>query len=109
MENENRLVKAKEVEEIFNYEVSVAEKDPLDAFDSAILNAATVDAREVVDAYWVNVIHAVVDTTGYCTNCNKKAVWRTRDKTYDICPHCGATMKGIMNGTAQIQSNSYRC
>lgn len=48
MENENRLVKAKEVEEIFNYEVSVADKNPLDAFDSAIQNAATVDAMEVV-------------------------------------------------------------
>lgn len=48
MENENRLVKAREVEEIFNYEVSVSEKDPLDAFDSAIQNAATVDAAEVV-------------------------------------------------------------
>lgn len=48
MSNDNRLVKAKEVEEIFNYEVSVADKDPLDAFDSAIENAATVDAAEVV-------------------------------------------------------------
>lgn len=60
----------------------------------------TVDAvhDKRVHGEWADVIHAVVDTTGYCTRCGKKAVWRTRDKPYNICPYCGADMRGDGNG-----------
>ena len=88
MENENRLVNAKEVEEIFNYEVSVAEKDPLDAFDSAILNAATVDAVEVVHAHWLPD-----DEYDICSHCQNPIVLdRLRQDSF--CKNCGAKMDG---------------
>ena len=108
MENENRLVKAKEVEEIFNYEVSIAEKDPLDAFDSAILNAATVDAVEVVrckDCKFCKRDHTLDgggDEYYYC--------W------HDVMEHGQARVNEFCcygekrtDGTAQIQPNGYRC
>ena len=55
MASEKRLVYAKEVEEIFNYEVQMGETDLFDAFDSAIEKATTVDAVEVVHGRWLDV------------------------------------------------------
>ena len=88
MSKDNRLVKAKEVEEIFNYEVSVAEKDPLDAFDSAIQNAATVDAAEVVHGRWIQ------SEPGYrlCSHCMADVAIFSSHRNY--CPNCGAKMDG---------------
>lgn len=52
------------------------------------------DVAPVVHGEWVNVVHALVDTTGYCTKCGKQAVWRTKtNKPYIICPNCGAKMQ----------------
>ena len=95
MENENRLVKAKEVEEIFNYEVSVAEKDPLDAFDSAILNAATVDAREVVHGQWINRVDNSTDMHE-CSVCGARTVKGLYEYENPnlYCYHCGSKMDG---------------
>ena len=103
MENENRLVKAKEVEEIFNYEVSVAEKDPLDAFDSAILNAATVDAVEVVHGRWLDIRFDPMwrSMLATCSHCKVRGEVRVKSSECgfavpdsDYCPHCGAFMEG---------------
>ena len=47
-----------------------------------------------LQAKWKNVVAGRVDTTGECTNCGKQAVWRTRRSPYEICPGCGAVMKG---------------
>lgn len=52
------------------------------------------DVAPVVHGEWKNVVHAVVDSTGYCSRCGKQAVWRTRNKPYIICPNCGAKMDG---------------
>lgn len=99
MENENRLVKAIEVEEIFNYEVSIAEKDPLDAFDSAIQNAATVDAVEVVHGRW-----KFVDIDGWwfneCSICGDMTPNRDGSPPdWNYCPNCGAKMDGGTDGS----------
>lgn len=98
MENENRLVKAREVEEIFNYEVSIAEKDPLDAFDSAIQNSATVDAAEVVHGQWKLSRENEVSKTIWCTNCGEGFYIRKKGELQldkmPYCPQCGAKMDG---------------
>lgn len=96
MENENRLVKAKEVEEIFNYEVSVTEKDPLDAFDSAILNAATVDAREVVHGRWLIKGRGI-----RACSCCDHGIREHMACFNHFCPNCGADMRdGDFNESA---------
>ena len=51
-----------------------------------------VDVVPVKHGRWVNMTIAIVDTVGSCTNCGKEAVWRSRNKPYSICPHCGAKM-----------------
>ena len=85
MSKDNRLVKAKEVEEIFNYEVSVADKDPLDAFDSAIQNAATMDAAEVVR----------------CKDCK----WAEYGKDYE--PYCNHWKSGLYSNVKDDDFCSY--
>ena len=59
MATEKRLVYASEVEEIFNHEVHMGATDLFDAFDSAIENATTVDAVEVVHGRWIEKIDVV--------------------------------------------------
>ena len=63
-------------------------------FDNICFEIEQAPTVEVVQGEWVNVIRAVVDTTGYCTRCGEQAVWRTRNKPYTICPNCGAKMDG---------------
>lgn len=91
MSKDNRLVKAKEVEEIFNYEVSVADKDPLDAFDSAIQNAATVDAAEVVHGRMEWIPTDDFESILTCSVCKKTEGASISNK---FCPNCGAKMDG---------------
>ena len=91
MSKDNRLVKAKEVEEIFNYEVSVTDKDPLDAFDSAIQNAATVDAAEVVHAQWLICGRGIRK----CSHC-EHGIREHMACFNHYCPHCGAFMEGVV-------------
>ena len=55
------------------------------------------DVRPVRHGRWLCVVKAVVDTTGICSNCCEKAVWRTRKKPYAICPNCGADMREVDN------------
>lgn len=50
------------------------------------------DVVEVKHGRWINIVHAIVDTTGYCDKCHSQSVWRTRDMAYEICPRCGARM-----------------
>ena len=58
-----------------------------------VINAIpAADVRPVVRGRWLNVVSAIVDTTGNCSECRKEAVWRTRNKPYTICPNCGAMM-----------------
>ena len=52
------------------------------------------DVVPVVHGYWVNMVHAVVDTTANCSECRCEAIWRTRNNPYIICPNCGARMDG---------------
>ena len=65
--------------------------EELSAFVKSI---PVADVRPVVHARWLNVVSAIVDTTGNCSECRKEAVWRTRNKPYTICPNCGAKMDG---------------
>lgn len=70
----------------------------LDAVLLEIRRTPTIEAEPVRHGRWVNVIAAVIDSTGNCTNCGEEAVWRTRKKPYTICPNCGAKMDGGTDG-----------
>ena len=62
------------------------------SIESAMNAIPAADVVEVKHGRWVNIVHAIVDTTGYCDKCNSQSVWRTRDMAYEICPRCGARM-----------------
>lgn len=64
---------------------------------SALSDVPAADVVEVRHGRWVNIVHAIVDTTGYCDKCHSQSVWRTRDMAYEICPRCGAKMDGGVN------------
>lgn len=81
------------VSENYRSDMPKHELDVLIATRKRLKALPTVNTMEVLHGEWVNVIHAVVDTTGYCTRCGEQAVWRTRNKPYAICPNCGARMK----------------
>lgn len=59
-----------------------------------VLNIPAADVVEVKHGEWVNMVRAVIDTVGDCSECGKEAVWRTLNKPYALCPHCGAKMDG---------------
>lgn len=56
-----------------------------------VLSVPAADVTPVIHAKWENITVARVDTTGYCSECKKQAVWRTLEP-YNICPNCGAKM-----------------
>ena len=58
-----------------------------------VMALPAADVRPVRRGRWLNVVSAIVDTTGNCSECRKEAVWRTRNKPYTICPNCGADMR----------------
>ena len=58
------------------------------------LRIPTADVEEVHRAAWSVVAKGSVDTVGYCSRCGKKAVWRTKQGPYKLCPNCGAKMDG---------------
>lgn len=69
MAKENRLVYANEVKEIFDYEVYTGETDLFDAFDSAIVNATTVDAIPLTAD---ELKYLINDTIAYICQLEKK-------------------------------------
>lgn len=73
-------------------------QDGFEAGQGVIANFPAADVVEVRHGRWVNIVHATVDTTGYCDKCHSQSVWRTRDRAYEICPRCGAKMDGYHDG-----------
>ena len=94
MASEKRLVYAKEVEEIFNYEVQMGETDLFDAFDSAIEKATTVDAVEVVHGRWLDVALRFTQVKEKCSVCGGIVYAHG----FNYCPKCGAKMDGASDG-----------
>ena len=77
-----------------------SDRDKFDSWQEIIDTLEAIPAADVVEVkhgQWVNIVHAIVDTTGYCDKCHSQSVWRTRDRVYEICPHCGAKMDGGVN------------
>lgn len=99
MATKNRLIDAREYRSVLEEEIICHKNEDvrmgLEIAIADLSDEPTVDAVEVVHGEWVEVIRAVVDTTGYCTRCDKQAVWRTSNKPYAVCPNCGAYMRGI--------------
>ena len=92
-----KLVNAKEVRQIFDFEVAQGATDLFDAFDSAIENATAVDAAPVVRGEWSTIED---DYTGLialqCSECNQEYWFEDEPplKIYNYCPNCGAKMDG---------------
>ena len=91
MANEKRLVYAQEVKEIFDYEVHSGATDLFDAFDSAIENATTVDAVEVVHGHW-----CWEGRFRACSECGSYVEFTETlgASHWKYCPNCGAKMDG---------------
>ena len=66
-------------------------------------NAPTVEARPVVTGEWKRVGSGSLYDTYECTNCHKQPKWDCLGDNHwriaftDICPHCGADMRGGKN------------
>ena len=102
-----KLVNAKEVRQIFDFEVAQGATDLFDAFDSAIENATAVDAAPVVHGRWECVYDEIMgETEVICSNCkdtrtiNGCFVTTEGESCYfedNYCHNCGAKMDGGVN------------
>jgi rubrerythrin len=102
MTNEKRLIDANAVPKLFEKKYEETEQRILDGetyldtlaegfteVDDVILSMPTVDAVEVVHAYWVG------DEPGdwHCSHCGEYAADGGFEQT-KYCPNCGAKMDG---------------
>lgn len=85
-----RLIKT----EGFNEKYDLGHPKDNNWFCEEVNRIPAADVVEVQHGRWINIVHAIVDTTGYCDKCHSQSVWRTRDMAYEICPRCGASMDG---------------
>jgi len=89
MKHNKRLIDATEFIKTFWQRVHDGEIVTLMDAEHAIINAPTVDAKEVVHGRWVNpYINRYGHPCHCCSVCGFKASYQ--DKNY--CPNCGAKM-----------------
>lgn len=89
MKHNKRLIDATEFIKTFWQRVHDGEIVTLIDAEHAIINAHTVDAKEVVHGRWVNpYINRYGHPCHCCSVCGFKASYQ--DKNY--CPNCGAKM-----------------